>query len=152
MLHRCKGVCPLVKWWSISWITGQNVQKMQILAVFALSIAPRSQLMKLKLFPRIFFIDAHKVPKPCLLFQFKVFLEPNYNSCMYRYIVPSFTLKMITEFPPSGKVREKFIFLESQGICPVFLRIRENQGIIFITGEWSGKVREFCSNSGQLTL
>ncbi len=62
-------------------------------------------------------------------------------------------------FPPSGKVRKIFFsFLESQGIWPVFevciqlyllhynqtLRLRENKGNIFITGEWSGKVKEFC--------
>ncbi len=55
----------------------------------------------------------------------------------------------------SGKVREKFIFLESQGKSgnlSCFLRIRENQGIIFVIGEWSGKVREFSSDSGQLTV
>ncbi len=60
-----------------------------------------------------------------------------------------------TGFPPSGKVREKFIFLESQGKSgnfSCFLGIRENQGIIFVTGEWSGKVREFSADSGQLTL
>ena len=54
----------------------------------------------------------------------------------------------------SGKVREIFIFLESEGKSgnlSCFLRIRENQGIIFIIGEWSGKVMEFCSDSGQLT-
>ncbi len=34
-----KGVCPLVKRWSIRWITGQNVQKLLILAVFASCIA-----------------------------------------------------------------------------------------------------------------
>ncbi len=32
-------VIQLVKWWSVSWITDQNVQKLLILAVFALSIA-----------------------------------------------------------------------------------------------------------------
>ena len=45
----------------------------------------------------------------------------------------------------TGKVREEFFFLESQGKSgnfPLFLKVREN---IFITKEWSGKVREFHS-------
>ncbi len=34
-----KGVCPLVKRWHISGITGQNIQKLLILAVLASSVA-----------------------------------------------------------------------------------------------------------------
>ena len=43
-------------------------------------------------------------------------------------------------------------FSGNSGNLSCFLRIRENQGIIFVTGEWSGKVREFSSDSGQLTV
>ena len=46
----------------------------------------------------------------------------------------------------------KFCFSGKSGNLSCFLRIRENQGIIFVTDEWSGKVREFSSDSGQLTV
>ncbi len=59
----------------------------------------------------------------------------------------------------SGKIREsqgEIYFSGKSGNLSVlsvcFLRIRENRAIIFITGDSSGEVREFCSDFGQITM